>query len=414
MLPEHMQAAITEGLVSFDEFQEFIQELATTEGRLAVSALVLFLLLVLGVFVVPYLLRKIVGFVRYRILTDEIRAIVDVMNDYIPSTIGDLVVRTGQVIILFVGVVSLLIVWGLIEIAVGLTRFVGLSLPLIGRVGITIAILVFAYIAVDILEDAVKEFSAGADRVTEHQEEIILRMGHVGVLAIAFATLLSLWGYDLSGLIVGAGFLGIVIGLAARQTLGSMIAGFVLMFSRPFTIGDWVEVGGHEGIITSITIMNTRMQNFDGESIVIPNDVVGNQPITNRSKRGILRIRLEVGIDYETDPDHAEQIILDTLEEVDILADSPPPRVVPTGFGDSAILLEARFWIEDPNPPKKWEATTAVVHAIKERFDEEEIKIPYPQRELSGREETGGFRIRGQSPPTSQHDGDDQESHRQV
>ena len=62
--------------------------------------------------------------------------------------------------------------------------------------------------------------------------------------------------------------------------------GFVLMFSRRFTIGDWVLVGDHEGVVTDITIMNTRLKSFDGESITIPNDVVSNQPITNRTEQG--------------------------------------------------------------------------------------------------------------------------------
>lgn len=393
-----MLGALVESPLSFEEFRTFIEELATIEGRVVASAAIILTAVVVGGFLVPFLVRVVSRTIRQRILTDPTETVVDVINDYIPTTIGHLLRRTVQIGVLFVAGLALLIVWGLVDLALTVLQFVGLSVPLVGRVLVTLTLFLLAYIALDVLEDAIQQFSQGADRVTKHQEEIILRMGHVGILVFVFMGGLTLWGLDLSGLLVGAGFLGIVVGLAARQTLGSLIAGFVLMFSQPFTIGDWVEVGSNEGIVTKITIMNTRLQNFDGETVVIPNDVVGNQPITNRSRQGILRTHIEVGIDYEADPEHAEEVACAAMEAVDAVAESPPPQVVPIAFGDSAVVLDLRFWIDNPSPPARWHATTDVIHTVKARFDEEGIKIPYPQRELSGRAETNGFRVRNSTP----------------
>jgi len=139
--------------------------------------------------------------------------------------------------------------------------------------------------------------------------------------------------------------------------------------------------------------MNTRMKNFDGESIVMPNDRVSNEPITNRSAQGHLRIRVDVGIDYETDPEHAERVALEAIGGTQPVSDSPPPQVIPKSFGDSAVVLELRFWIDRPTPARKWRAVSAVVSGVKSAFEAEGIKIPFPQRELSGRAETGGFRV---------------------
>jgi small-conductance mechanosensitive channel len=169
------------------------------------------------------------------------------------------------------------------------------------------------------------------------------------------------------------------------------------MFSRPFTIGDWVEIGDEEGIVTEITIFDTRLENFDGETIVLPNDSVSNEPIVNRSERGHYRIRLDVGVDYETDPDHAIEVAQEAIADQKPVADAPPPRIIPKSFGDSAVVLEMRFWIDRPTPPRKWRAIDAVVRAVKEAFEAEDIKIPFPQRELSGRAETGGFRVHDES-----------------
>jgi small-conductance mechanosensitive channel len=80
------------------------------------------------------------------------------------------------------------------------------------------------------------------------------------------------------------------------------------------------------------------------------------------------------------------------------VADAPPPQVIPKSFGDSAVVLELRYWIDRPMPPRKWRAVDAVTRAVKRTFEEEDIKIPFPQQELSGRAETDGFRVRQEAP----------------
>jgi small-conductance mechanosensitive channel len=390
-----MSSLAVVGQVAFERLHTFLEELATTEGRLAVSAVVLVVTVLSAALVVPYLIRMTSATIRNRLLPDRAAAAVDVFTGYIPTTVSGIFLRSIQLTLVVVGFLALLIVWGLVDVVLTVVQFIDVSLDLVIQLLVTFGLLLVAYVAMRLLADVVEQFSEGADRVTDHQQEIILRVGNLGVTAFAITALLTLWGIDLSGLLVGAGFLGIVVGLAARQTLGSMIAGFVLMFSRPFTIGDWVAVGDNEGIVTDITIMNTRLKNFDGESIIMPNDTVSNRPITNRSEQGHLRIRIDVGVDYESDPEHAEDVALEAIAEVDSVALAPPPQVVPKSFGDSAIILELRFWIDRPTPPRRWRATTAVIHAVKEAFEREGIKIPYPQRELSGRAETGGFRVHG-------------------
>ncbi|MEF8831845.1 MAG: mechanosensitive ion channel family protein, partial [Halobacteriales archaeon] len=194
-----------------------------------------------------------------------------------------------------------------------------------------------------------------------------------------------------------------VVGIAARQTLGSVLAGFVLMFSKPFEVGDWIEVDGREGIVPDITIVNTRMESFDGGYVVIPNDVVETSTVLNRTRKGRLRIRLEVGVDSSVEPGRAEEVAMVAINEVDDVMPVPRPQVVPTGFADSAIVLELRFWIDKPSARRKWRAKAAVLRSVYAAFEEVGIKIPYPQRELSGRQETGGFQV-ADSPVEPSHE----------
>jgi small-conductance mechanosensitive channel len=378
--------------------REFFEGLASVEGRLAVTAGIVLLTLIVAVLLLPRAVRGVNAALASRIPKGRLSSALERIGGYVPTTAGGFVLRAIQVVLVVFAVVSLLVVWGLVGVAVDVLVVLGLSIPILVKIAATVGLAFVAYVASDVIADTVARFSQGNERVTEHQEEIILRIGNLAVLALAIASTLTVWEVNLSGLLVGAGFLGIVVGLAARQTLGSLIAGFVLMFSRPFTIGDWVEIGDDEGIVTDITIVNTRLENFDGETVVIPNDRVSNQPITNRSERGHLRIRMDVGVDYATDPDRAVEVAQSAIDGVAHVTDAPPPQVLPKSFGDSAVVLELRFWIDQPMPPKKWRAISEVVGSVKAAFDDAGIKIPFPQRELSGRAETGGFRLNEESP----------------
>ncbi|AOW80331.1 mechanosensitive ion channel MscS [Halodesulfurarchaeum formicicum] len=304
-----------------------------------------------------------------------------------------LTVKLLRVVVVVLAGIGLLGIWGEIQPVLRVLQTFSIPSSLVIQSVITVLLFVGAYTGMGILHHWVEELTARSDRISAHQEEISLRVVQIIFLTAAAIAALSLWGIDLGGLLVGAGFLGIVAGLAAQQTLGSLIAGFVLMLSRPFEIGDWVEIGDHEGIVSEVTIVNTRLENFDGELVVLPNDAVGNATIVNRSTKGRLRLRVEVGIDYSSDPEHAMNVAKEALSEVDNILSVPRPRVITSRLDDSAIVLELRFWIDKPSARRRAKAISAAIRAVSGAFQEAGIKIPFPQRELSGREETGGFHV---------------------
>ncbi|MCU4925676.1 mechanosensitive ion channel family protein [Halobacteria archaeon AArc-dxtr1] len=278
----------------------------------------------------------------------------------------------------------------------------------VARIVLSIILFVSTIIASRVARRVINEVLNSANAVTDHQREVTRRLAQVTIWSIAFVAVLGVWVDDLSGLLVGAGLLGAALGMAARQTIGSMIAGFVLMFSRPFEIGDWIAVEEREGIVTDISIFNTRVRSFDGEYIMVPNDLIASSMVTNRSRLGRLRIEVDVGVDYGSDVDRATTLLVETMNDLELAESAPEPAVVTKGFGDSAVLLSARFWIDEPTAQRRAAARTAAVGAIKETFQGEGIKIPYPQRELSGRAEAGGFRIsEGGARPESDDGGAD-------
>ncbi|MWV39140.1 mechanosensitive ion channel family protein [Natrialba sp. INN-245] len=251
----------------------------------------------------------------------------------------------------------------------------------------------------------IDELLGSASAVTAHQREISHRIAQVIIWSVSLVVVLGVWIDDLGGLLVGAGFLGIVVGMAARQTLGTVLAGFVLMFDRPFEIGDWIEVEDREGIVTDISIVNTRIRSFDGEYVMVPNDVISSSMVTNRSKRGRLRIEIDVGVDYEDDVERATEVAKSVIADLEYSLSAPGAQVVTKEFGDSAVVLGVRFWIDRPSSKRRWRARTAAINGIKREFASQGIGIPFPQRELSSRPGTD-VRIDEHTEPTDVNETD--------
>ncbi|WP_136590163.1 mechanosensitive ion channel family protein [Salinigranum halophilum] len=348
---------------------------------------------------VPGIPEKVVVTVVAVLVVSGVWRVADYLHDrsdestLLPSTWRHLLVSGMGVLVTVGGGLFVVAVWGLTGPLVEEVQSYGLGPQSVVNVVLALVIIVTAYGMTDLVGRITRELSDSRRAITEHQREIVYRLSQVSLYTVAGSLILGIWGVDLGGVLVGAGFLGIVVGLAARQTLGALLAGFVLMFSRPFEIGDWVEIGEHEGIVTDITIVTTRMQTFDGEYVMVPNDVVSSESVVNRSRKGRLRIEVDVGIDYDADPRAAAEVARDAVGGLDNVLRVPTPQVVVKEFADSAVLLGVRVWIDNPSARRMWRTRTAVVSAVKRAFDEEGIKIPFPQRELTGREESGGFHL---------------------
>lgn len=372
------------------QLESILSDITATEMRIAASIALVLTGVILGWVVIPWLgrwFRRFLDGVIDRHMDEEASAYRDDIVQGLPiAELYRLVLGLIRLAILGAAGIGVLVVWEQIEVALLVVGFVADAFPIGIRFLITVGLLVLAYTGLDLLENLVTEFSKDSDRVTAHQEQLLTRVIQVSLIVLVAVTILGVWEINLGGLFVGAGFLGIVLGLAAQQTLGSLIAGFVLMFSRPFEIGDWVELGDEEGFVTDITIMNTYLRNFDGEFLVIPNDNVTDEVITNRTREGKIRIHVEVGIDYEDDPERAAEIALEAIRSIDKIPNNPSPQVTPQRFGDSAVVLDVLWWIDPPRPQHRRQTKAAVIKEIRRRFAEEDISIPFPQRVISDRE----------------------------
>ena len=305
---------------------------------------------------------------------------------------------TVTVLVLFV-VLALAVIWHVTGFVQFLVKSSAISRFDAARGLLTVAVLVIAYLLIRLINRSIDRLSLEQDVISDHQSEVAYHVADVGVFVVAFVAILGIWGIDPGQLFVGAGVLGAVLGYAARGTLSAIIAGFVLLFSRPFRVGDWIIIEEYEGVVREVTIVNTKIRTFDDEHVLIPNDEITNNFLVNRTRNDRYRVDIDVSVDYDTDLGEAMDVTTDAMEGCDDrIREQPSPRAVLKRFADSGIVLELRFWVDNPSARRVWEARSAVVQSVKEAFDREGIVIPFPQRALTPRDESGfGVADRGAS-----------------
>ncbi|GAB3707131.1 mechanosensitive ion channel family protein [Halorubrum pallidum] len=177
----------------------------------------------------------------------------------------------------------------------------------------------------------------------------------------------------------------LAIGFALQDVLKNFVAGVFIFTDKPFRIGDWIEWQGNSGVVEDISLRVTRVRTFDNELLTVPNHVLTGDVIKNPVAKKTLRLKFVFGIDYEDDIDKATEIIVEEAERSEAILDDPAPSVRLTELADSYVGLQSRIWIDDPSRADFVKARADYVKSVKERFDEEGISIPFPQRTVSGR-----------------------------
>lgn len=174
------------------------------------------------------------------------------------------------------------------------------------------------------------------------------------------------------------------LGFGMQDTIQAFLAGIFIFIDKPFEIGDWIEWDGNEGRVKDIQLRTTKVETFDNELLTVPNDQIANSIVMNNTANDNLRIRTTFGIGYDDDLEKAKEVVLEVLEDVEEVMGEPGPDVVLQDMGDSSVNLQAFYWIEDPAKAQLRSIKDEVLVRVKERFDEEEIDIPYPTRTIAG------------------------------
>ena len=199
------------------------------------------------------------------------------------------------------------------------------------------------------------------------------------VLIITLIAVLNQFGVQTASIIAVLGAAGLAVGLALQGTLSNVAAGVMLLFLRPFKVGDFVEAGGASGTVKEVGLLNTELATADNVYIVVPNSAIFSRDISNYSRYATRRLDIAVGVAYDADLTKAMQVLKATLDADGRALADPAPQVMVMELGDSAITLNLRFWV---NAADLWPCKWDMNKAVKEALDAAGIEIPFPQRVL--------------------------------
>jgi len=220
----------------------------------------------------------------------------------------------------------------------------------------------------------------------DHARKPLLKLVWFVVVFLAIAVAFGAAGYGsfLSSLAVIAAAATLAVGFALQDVLKNFIAGVFIFSEKPFRIGDWIEWNDHEGVVEDISLRVTRVRTFDNELLTVPNTDLTNGVVKNPVAKEQLRVKFTFGISYDDDIDRASEIVVEEARAHDEILDDPEPSVRLTELGDSHVGLQSRIWIDQPSRSDFVKTRGEYVQAVKQRFDEEGIDIPYPHRTLTG------------------------------
>lgn len=200
------------------------------------------------------------------------------------------------------------------------------------------------------------------------------------VLVFALVMALDQLGVNVGAALAGIGVVGIALGFAAQDSLANTIAGFIIFWDKPFSVGDWIDVEGQFGMVQDITLRSTRIRTPRNTFVVIPNQKIIDAILENHSKHGEVRVDVPVGIAYKESIAAAREVLLAAVAGLANVRRDPPPTVVVTGLGDSSVDLKIRIWIDRGELIQS--TRFAVLEAAKNALDEAGIEIPFPHLQL--------------------------------
>lgn len=213
-----------------------------------------------------------------------------------------------------------------------------------------------------------------------NQEMTILigRTIKASIITLGVIIAFNIMGLDLSSLIA---FLGVGIGFALKDLLSNFIAGVMILSQKKFQIGDIIKVGDNLGKIIEIEARTTQIQAFDGTTMIIPNAHMITGVVQNFTANSFRRISFDVGVHYDTPLAQSIQLTLASVKKHQLVVPEPSVQVLATEFGDSAINLQIRFWIESTT---NWfTVRSEIIQQLKLDYDVAGIQIPYPIRTIT-------------------------------
>lgn len=217
------------------------------------------------------------------------------------------------------------------------------------------------------------------DRLSLQSEQLVVRAVYYVSIMILMISVLNEFGFKLSALLGAAGVFGIAIGFASQTSVSNIISGIFLISEKPFMIGDSVQIGNTIGSIEAIDLLSIKLKTFDGRYVRVPNETMIKTEVINITRYPIRRANISVSVSYKEDISNVLAILSDIAANEPMALADPKPLLQVDSFADSGININYGVWTNKDNVI---DLRNSLMIKIKERFESDNIEIPYPHVKL--------------------------------
>ncbi|HPX70356.1 MAG TPA: mechanosensitive ion channel family protein [Bacillota bacterium] len=247
-----------------------------------------------------------------------------------------------------------------------------------------LAVFVVGYVISKIIVAGAKKLIKKSDNIDPMMHRFILKIIKIGLWVVVLFTSLNQLGVNMSSLITVFAACGAAVALALKDSLSNLAGGILIMFTRPFSRGDFISCNGMTGIVDSIDLLRTYIRTLDNQQISIPNGTLTANSITNSTRHDTRMLIVKIGVTYDSDTDKAKAALLALAERSGLFLAEPPMLCHISAYESSALVLEFRGHV---NTPDYWPAHFHMQNGMKAALEEAGISIPLPRIDVYNKSE---------------------------
>lgn len=252
----------------------------------------------------------------------------------------------------------------------------------------TIAFLVLGLVIIKIVR-VIAQSATYKSKLDNAASTFVVSLITVVLYIALIIVLVSSLGFSTAGIIAAFSAVALAVALALKDSLASLANGVIIIFTKPFKKGDYVEINGMDGLVQDIRLFNTKILTYSNEEIIVPNSEVLGSKLINYSTMPLRRVVLAVPVPYASDIGEVRKIMLDCASAHPCVVSSPAPSVVLDAFGSSALKLSVRVWTLNEN---YWTVNNELKENLFNALREHGIEIPFDRLDvqLIGGNKEGG------------------------
>ncbi len=250
--------------------------------------------------------------------------------------------------------------------------------PFLPKLGTAILVLVVGWLLIKLIRKLLA-VSLAKGKIDNSLSNFLLGFTSILLKIVLLISVASTLGLKTTSLLAVLGSAGLAIGLALQGSLSNLAGGVLILFLKPFKVGDFIEGAGHSGSVQEIGLFNTTLLTPDNKRVVIPNGTLSNASLTNFTAEGKRRLDFTFGIGYGDDIKKAKEVLTRIANEETRRLNDHEIVVAVGSLGDSSVNLLLRFWVTSQD---YWATYWDNVEKVKLTFDQEGISIPFPQRDV--------------------------------